>query len=54
LQLKYFGFDPIGIDEDDLLNLVLEIFLDINVHQQLGIDTAAMQRFLQVAQGRIH
>jgi hypothetical protein len=49
LQLKSFGFDPIGIDEDDLLNLVLEIFLDINVHQQLGIDTAAIQRFLQVA-----
>ena len=45
-KLKTLEFDPMGIDEDDLLNLALEIFLEIGVHQGLGIETEKIQGFL--------
>lgn len=45
-KLKTLEFDPMGIDEDDLLNLALEIFLEIGVHEGLGIETEKIKRFL--------
>jgi hypothetical protein len=36
--LKTLDFDPVGLDDDDLLNLALEMFLDVGVHVRLGIE----------------
>jgi hypothetical protein len=37
-DLKTLDFDPVGLDDDDLLNLALEMFLDVGVHVRLGIE----------------
>ena len=44
--LKTLAFNPIGKDEDELLALALEIFMDVGAHEKLGIETEKLQSFL--------
>ena len=45
-DLKTLDFDPVGLDDDDLLNLALEMFLDVGVHVRLGIEVFFLCWFL--------
>mmetsp|Transcript_43765 Transcript_43765/g.138318 ORF Transcript_43765/g.138318 Transcript_43765/m.138318 type:complete len:949 (-) Transcript_43765:52-2898(-) len=45
-ELKSLILDATSFDEDDLLHLTLEIFLEVGVHEKLGIPTDKMKRFI--------
>ena len=51
--MKTLEFDPTEVDGDDLLNLALEIFLEANVHEGLGIETEKLKRFILAVHDRM-